>query len=733
MPDLRTPIGARAPASAIFEPSYIEPNTSHDQSKFSTSQTPTVVGSSDGAFILKGIGSSTMTASDGCSGHNLGPIESPAMRKFNFSHFQRSPSAQAIPINSDVVVTEGSEERHAEGPGARSLHNLSSQASPNTGIPSTTHITGHAVEHMKIPPDSSNALNPPTSTVLSSRALEDLLRSIKSLNFPSLSGISNRSSASAMSPSQLRDLLLPTLAKNAQRRPGFNDLPITKRTPRLPSDAVTPSRGLVLLFPLRILSYRGTTDLQFLAELTRRLPIIVAHDLQTFREPRFPRKMTHSSKGHQHLSAEGHLCTCVPLTGHAPHIPLLKKFLSPANLAYFQTAFPKHLYHQKTTNHAALLHLLAGVLCIETGAMPVLNDEKKKQPPSSAKVPPIKREPDDEDFVTALHPSSAVPPSASLIPAITTFVSHHDNAPPCPAPSSPADTSMEKASPIGPAAPMVQVPASDFAPTSQIQSPIIAYPATETLARSPNQLSHAPAETPSASLVIPASPLPPRVPLTLSATSPPPDISTSRPSFALPSQRTPPHSTMAIETMPCHNIPGLWLMQVGHEQADVVDCEFEVDSEIAEKWHLSGESTDSLDSTERLSLRLLCLPKELAQDFYQMGAIPKPDALVSVPTTWPEQGSLIVQMNPTKPYRQCWLPEHMGPTSPGIDMTNYVRQGTNVLRLIQLDDMTDKIFVLQAELLPPPEEQSLSAFWHAATHNLSDPVWNLLPATVEVM
>ncbi|KAG6865784.1 hypothetical protein C0991_011776 [Blastosporella zonata] len=90
-------------------------------------------------------------------------------------------------------------------------------------------------------------------------------------------------------------------------------------------------------------------------------------------------------------------------------------------------------------------------------------------------------------------------------------------------------------------------------------------------------------------------------------------------------------------------------------------------------------------------------------------------------------------MNPSRSDSRSWLPEDMGPTSPGLDITDFVREGTNVLRLIQLADMTDKIFLLQAVLLP--RQQNLPTYWDVAAHDLSDPLsaWDSSPATVEVM
>ena len=37
---------------------------------------------------------------------------------------------------------------------------------------------------------------------------------------------------------------------------------------------------------------------------------------------------------------------------------------------------------------------------------------------------------------------------------------------------------------------------------------------------------------------------------------------------------------------PCHNVPGLWFVKTGHNDASITKCEFEVDRETAMKWDL---------------------------------------------------------------------------------------------------------------------------------------------------
>ncbi|KAF5372756.1 hypothetical protein D9615_010108 [Tricholomella constricta] len=194
-------------------------------------------------------------------------------------------------------------------------------------------------------------------------------------------------------------------------------------------------------------------------------------------------------------------------------------------------------------------------------------------------------------------------------------------------------------------------------------------------------------------------------------------------------------------TFPCHSVPGVWLVRTGHDGAHVLDSDFEVDAETAKKWNLSGFSLSRDTSAIKLSLQLLCLPRDLVPNVYEtsLALVTAEDtatALSKIKTEWPPQGSLIVQMNPAERHGRTWLPTHMGPVSPPLDLTDSLCEGPNVVRLIQLDDMADKIFVLHAATTPPKKQASgggLQKCWDIAPFDLSlgAPAWRL-PTTIEV-
>ncbi|GLB40277.1 hypothetical protein LshimejAT787_0801480 [Lyophyllum shimeji] len=160
-------------------------------------------------------------------------------------------------------------------------------------------------------------------------------------------------------------------------------------------------------------------------------------------------------------------------------------------------------------------------------------------------------------------------------------------------------------------------------------------------------------------------------------------------------------------SFPCHSVPGLWLVKIGYDEADVLDCELEIDSETAMKWDLTGPSISG-NAAAKLSLELRCLPKDLVQTVYETSpasttAEDMAVALSEIKTEWPPQGSLIVQTNPSEGWGRTWLPTHLAPSSPALDLTDSIHEGRNIVRLIQLTAMPDKIFILQAMPVPVDE------------------------------
>ncbi|KAG5647332.1 hypothetical protein DXG03_000400 [Asterophora parasitica] len=174
------------------------------------------------------------------------------------------------------------------------------------------------------------------------------------------------------------------------------------------------------------------------------------------------------------------------------------------------------------------------------------------------------------------------------------------------------------------------------------------------------------------------------------------------------------HLPHVPEPEPCQ-----WFAKPGHGYSHVADCEFELDAETAEKWNLSGYFLTRDASAISLSLQLLCLQKTVYDAMSLASAITEDTTkgLSGVPTEWPTQGSLIVQMNPGTRHGRTWFPTNMGPTSPPLDLTGSLVQGSNLVRFIQLGDMADKMFVLCATPAPPKK----------TPRNGAMQLWNLAP------
>ncbi|KAG6900834.1 hypothetical protein C0993_000153 [Termitomyces sp. T159_Od127] len=344
----------------------------------------------------------------------------------------------------------------------------------------------------------------------------------------------------------------------------------------------------------------------------------------------------------------------------------------------------------------------------------------------------VKREPDVEDFTVNLHPSTN--PSPVVIP------SPDASGSPRPGSVSPSDL---------PPASLSQVPMESTHPPPARASP---GPQSPTGRNFTIQLPGHPPDLPEEcrnqhplsverGAKTRSSPVssPPVLPEVLHIQPPPQQQSSTLSSLSILSQPCQPPSSppMAAQRF---NVPGLWFAKHGKDQADILDYEFEVNPEIMHKW-LSGSSTPEA-TLERLSLQLLCIPVELLQSTLQISSVHElmdlgalTGSLTSMKTVWPEQGSLLVQMNPTKDNKRSWFPDDMGPTSPSLDITGSVHEGKNVLRLIQLEDMTNRIFMLRALLLPPTSQQDTETYWDIADLNLADHLatHNLSPAIVEVI
>ncbi|KAG5636951.1 hypothetical protein H0H81_006299 [Sphagnurus paluster] len=297
----------------------------------------------------------------------------------------------------------------------------------------------------------------------------------------------------------------------------------------------------------------------------------------------------------------------------------------------------------------------------------------------SAETVKIKPEPDVEDYTAALRPLTL--PGQSLA-----------TVPPAPHVSSPSPVSSHSAAPSTFPAPSTTAPAPSPSVLSPAHSPAPAPSPTpapvflSTLTRSPvtipsQALSHSPTPSPPA----PKSELGPGPePHPLPAATSEPVLMSSTPSLVQMASRAPvsePSATAAPtlaastsvtptpDVLPCHSVPGLWMVRVGQDGAQVLDYEFEVDAETIRKWDLASLDMFVFPSyliysvglmlrpsrLSKLSLRFLCLRK----DFLQANQEDAMAALTMTTPEWPSQGSLIVQMNPGETRGHSWLPNQM--------------------------------------------------------------------------
>jgi len=161
---------------------------------------------------------------------------------------------------------------------------------------------------------------------------------------------------------------------------------------------------------------------------------------------------------------------------------------------------------------------------------------------------------------------------------------------------------------------------------------------------------------------------------------------------------TSPQGTMK----PCHNVPGLWFVKTGHDGAFVTECEFEIDKETAVKWGINEKPLwvnsyfttnahrsrmhcrQSPHHLSKLSLQLLCLPVGLVESVYEtsnLGSATPGDVAIAfsnIDTTWPVQGTLVVEVNSHKSCGKTWLPRHLvGALQEVLNVANYLFLGTS--------------------------------------------------------
>ncbi|PPQ95251.1 hypothetical protein CVT26_014942 [Gymnopilus dilepis] len=187
--------------------------------------------------------------------------------------------------------------------------------------------------------------------------------------------------------------------------------------------------------------------------------------------------------------------------------------------------------------------------------------------------------------------------------------------------------------------------------------------------------------------------------------SPPPDS---------PSSKEEEHTHMPMH-LPCYNVPGLWFVKSALNDLGTLACDFEVDYETAQKWHIpllhsdGSELHSNQQSQKNLSLQICAFSRQLVDGVMQnLGSETTPQevakAIFALPQSWPPAGHLIITVNPETPYAKTWLPYEFGPNQNPIQIEDHVSEGNNVVQFLQLSGMPDSIFTLfAAEKEPDPD------------------------------
>ncbi|KAJ7650084.1 hypothetical protein FB45DRAFT_9102 [Roridomyces roridus] len=165
---------------------------------------------------------------------------------------------------------------------------------------------------------------------------------------------------------------------------------------------------------------------------------------------------------------------------------------------------------------------------------------------------------------------------------------------------------------------------------------------------------------------------------------------------------------------PCDKVPGLWLVKVGAETSRVLEGRFVIEPGFAAIYDLTIPRPPSALPNSKICVSLLCLSTEALHELYTKlsgsGSSPEnmASAVAELETSWPQDGTLFVDINHEADCGRTWLPYDIDPTSP-IDVTNYIQPGPNVIRFIQLAGMVQRTFILYASR-PKPVEDPFSSF-----------------------
>ncbi|KAF8485965.1 hypothetical protein DFH94DRAFT_688342 [Russula ochroleuca] len=162
------------------------------------------------------------------------------------------------------------------------------------------------------------------------------------------------------------------------------------------------------------------------------------------------------------------------------------------------------------------------------------------------------------------------------------------------------------------------------------------------------------------------------------------------------------------------NVPGIWAIQVGKPSAGQTDVTFVVDQDTAssvQRWatHRRGLNPD----TRLVVVHLVALQTTAVSAVQHTlsqspgGMTPQAFALAlrNLQPQWPDDGSLVLQLNAGQPGEKTWFLSDMSDGMP-LDVSGAICEGTNSLRIMQLKNMADIVFAVYAA---PPTPKLLAS------------------------
>ncbi|KAI0267638.1 hypothetical protein BC834DRAFT_842366 [Gloeopeniophorella convolvens] len=172
---------------------------------------------------------------------------------------------------------------------------------------------------------------------------------------------------------------------------------------------------------------------------------------------------------------------------------------------------------------------------------------------------------------------------------------------------------------------------------------------------------------------------------------------------------------------PTSAVPGVWAIQVGGLSTSQDDITFEVDQHTANSVHRWATRWDGFDpAASYVAVHLLALPSG--------GLDPQTSALGlrDLQPQWPDDGTLVLHMQPDQPGEQCWFTPDLVAGQP-LDVSHVIRAGTNSLRILQLKPRADLVFVLLAT--PPTSEMINDVVESERKNRLFHFRWQYRPGT----